>query len=77
MPEFNTIVLHGQVDMTNATIKNSLKEMKSGDTVLVSGSFVKSGFEKIDFSDYNDDFRHPFSSPEFKFNFDSIVKKRK
>ena len=78
-PHLNAIVLHAKVDQEDIVLKNSLKELLHGDTVLVNGSFEKDVIGKIDFTGYSIGLgdKETFSNPSFNFTLKSIVKKRK
>jgi hypothetical protein len=73
VPEFGTIIFDAQIDSAGA-VKNALKEMKDGDRVIVSGTFVRDIVNNIDFDNIID-LHEGFNSPTFKFNIQSITKR--
>lgn len=73
VPESGTIIFNAQIDSEDS-VKNALKEMKNGDKVIVSGTFVRDIVNNIDFDNFID-LQEGFSSPAFKFNIQSITKR--
>ncbi|WP_121810893.1 hypothetical protein [Mucilaginibacter kameinonensis] len=73
VPESGTIIFNAQIDSEDS-VKNALKEMKDGDRVKVSGTFVRDIVKTIDFDNFMDP-QEGFSSPAFKFNIQSITKR--
>ncbi|WDF79661.1 hypothetical protein PQ469_06530 [Mucilaginibacter sp. KACC 22773] len=78
-PNFNAVVLNAKVDQTDSVLKNSLKELLRGDTVLVNGFFEKDVNENIDFTGYSigQGDKEAFSNPSFNFTLKKITKKGK
>lgn len=75
--EYHSLILFSSVDTANTKIKDLLKPLSKGDSVLITGVFEKNSSGKVDFEPYvsvlNSD--EAFTNPKFNFTITSIKKK--
>jgi hypothetical protein len=75
--EYKSLILSSKINSDNIQIKNQLKPLSYGDSVLITGAFEKNAIGNIDFKPYNilSIDGDSFSNPKFSFDIKSIKKK--
>ena len=75
--EYSSLILYSNSGADNKQIKDQLKPLSYGDSVLITGVFEKNAAGKIDFEPYGmaEDMDKVFENPKFNFTIISIKKK--